>query len=700
MKVRLIIDGKTADLNEDGLILLTYQVADAEHPAAVRNSYSQNITLPGTATNDAIFSHILRPDFRTATGFNPLARTPFEIRNEAQEILVSGYVKLNDGQPGKSYSVGLFGGLGSFFFEATYNADGTKRSLADMEWKSSDEYVSPYDLQIGVSAQHMRNRYISDDPFEGFPYAFAPFSEGIPSEDFEAGKAYFNREPASVGDDDPENPLEISTFEIRDGVQYHPKNFLTLDEPGMIVEFSNEHDGWEMEEFRNTLQRPLWSIAYFLDAIKGATNYTVDIDSEFLDSDFVQKGYVTCRNDWAGKVQNSTITFADLLAGTQSPADYLLSIAKICGLMFICNEQEKSVRIVTRNTYYGELASEPLYLEGLLAEDKDKTITPILTSDKWQVLTTENFGARAADFKERKGRDYGALWIDTNYEFGGNENEMLSESLFKGAADSLGSNINYRFFSYYPGTVAQGKKYLTKFLYTDTVKYTLYSVAGAQEDFEPTVSRTGKQLGQFTPSRYNSSVDFGNVTELPELHDADGKAEDGSNVILFFGGMQTLPKQFFCTEVNDDMLDINDGKPCWDMSKYDDHAVTQFPLFQRQLAGKWSALFGRPGEFFTPRSSYYNSVPAANYQGERIWSKWLAERFSVDGRKMRCWVNLRTPETPRVDAELLRRFWYYQGAWWVLDKITSHSITTDELTECEFVKVLDMDNYTNGQNFE
>lgn len=695
MKVTLTINGKTADLNEDGLILLTYQNADAENPAAVKNSYSQNITLPSTPANDAIFSHILRSDFKTGGGFNPLARTPFEIRSEAQEVLVSGYLKLNSGEVGKGYDISLFGGLGGFFYSLMYREDGTKRTLADLSWVIGDELEASSDISINVSASAFASRY--NGSFDANkPYAFAPFNEGIP-QDFDADKAYYKV------NGNAEQYEEIRTL-VSDGEKsYSPKN----QGGGVLLSFSNKHDAWELQEFRNTLQRPMWSIRAFLLAICQQENnggYDVAIDQTFLTCGFVQDGYVTLKNDWGGRVANNTVTFADLLTDTQSPAEYLLSLAKICGLMFVFDEKARLVQIFTRDTYYGRNENRRLSLQRLVAEDKGKVITPLMMSDKWQVLSAETYGGRAADYAERKGRQYGSLWLNTNYEFGGNEKEIFADSVFKGAADTLASNINYRALPV--GITWITTPYWLKFSLTDTIKYNLYTtpdISGSQESktFEPFYYALGGPVVGDVIGYNENEEEYSNITELTELCDADGKAESGDNVIVFYSGNANIPAGvgFYATDTPAEMLELNGDKPCWNLYHTDALRITQFPIFRRQSENGWSALFARPGEFFTPNPAYYNAIPANKYLGQRTWSKWLAERCGVDVRRMKCWVNLHSATLPKVGADLLSHFWFFENAWWVLDKINSHSLTTPDLTECEFVKVVDIDAYTQGQDF-
>ena len=67
-KVQLYIGGKRADLDDGSFILFTYTAEELTNPTIVRNSFSRQITLKGTPTNDEIFGHIYRNDRLTQYG--------------------------------------------------------------------------------------------------------------------------------------------------------------------------------------------------------------------------------------------------------------------------------------------------------------------------------------------------------------------------------------------------------------------------------------------------------------------------------------------------------------------------------------------------------------------------------------------------------------------------------------------------------
>lgn len=143
-KISLYIGDQLVDLDDQSFILFNYTMDDLSNPTIVKNSFSQQITLKGTPANNKIFGGSFRADRRVAgmgadTGidYNASQKTPFTIYNEMGEILESGYVKLDSiSVKGADiqYKVTLYGGLGSFFYALSYDDNGNKRTLADLDY--------------------------------------------------------------------------------------------------------------------------------------------------------------------------------------------------------------------------------------------------------------------------------------------------------------------------------------------------------------------------------------------------------------------------------------------------------------------------------------------------------------------------------------------------------------------------------------
>lgn len=136
-RISLYIAEQLCDLDDDALVLLNVQREDLNNPAIMLNSYSQAVTLPGTAVNDIIFGHYFRADHSVAGSYNPLVRVPFSIFDETGDILASGYCKLlNVKMAGQihTYEVQLYGSFGEFIYGLAYDADGNKKTLASLDY--------------------------------------------------------------------------------------------------------------------------------------------------------------------------------------------------------------------------------------------------------------------------------------------------------------------------------------------------------------------------------------------------------------------------------------------------------------------------------------------------------------------------------------------------------------------------------------
>ena len=141
------------------------------------------------------------------------------------------------------------------------------------------------------------------------------------------------------------------------------------------------------------------------------------------------------------------------------------------------------------------------------------------------------------------------------------------------------------------------------------------------------------------------------------------------------------------------MFTLNDGEPCWILPVPTGGLVV--PVYSGYRFDSGLSVIDSP-DFGLPRELY---VPGLSYEEDktiyvRAWQKYIADRYDVNTKVMTCKVDFRGMQ---VGQELLRRFWWYGGSLWVLNKISNYSMTTWDLAECEFIQVQDKDNYLNGQ---
>ena len=192
-KISLYIADQLVDLDDQSFILFNYQMDDLSNPTIVKNSFSQQITLKGTPANNKIFGGSFRLDRRignsggnSGVDFNASQKTPFVIYNEMSEILQSGYVKLDSvSRVGADiqYKITLYGGLGSFFYALSYDENGNKRTLADLDYLGTSNPDAELDFAITKEAVQEAWRRLQQDQTASPIWDiinFAPAYNGIP----------------------------------------------------------------------------------------------------------------------------------------------------------------------------------------------------------------------------------------------------------------------------------------------------------------------------------------------------------------------------------------------------------------------------------------------------------------------------------------------------------------------------------------
>lgn len=712
-RITLYIAGRKVDLSDDALVLMNYTFEDLANPTVVKNSYSKTITLPGTPNNNEVFGNIWKLDRVTpltappsaGVNFNATWKTPFQIYGDLSEVIVSGYCKLDGiertGAEVK-YKLSLYGGLGTFLYNLSYNEDGSKRTLANLIYRDIENKEvagSAVQLWLGSAVVTSAWDYIRDP--DGFIpqdrtdlfyniINFAPCYNGYPK-DFDANRAIVDNDTTFFS-----LPKEYE-FE---GVTYGAKKGTT----SFLLSFGSNHTEWEMNDLRWYLQRPVISLLEVLRACADAKNnggYAVDIAPEFLASRKVADIWMTLpmiptksRNDpkWASSI----------LGATMSPADYLLAFCKMFGMVILCDNAEKRISIKPRKEFFG---GDVIDMTQRI-DTSTISITPNVAVHRYYQMggAKHLVGEWAKSYSRDFGREYGIQRINTGYEFD-RETEILTKgSAFAEAADV--AETSKGFF-----TLGARKNPLPDFpsvneipqIYYDTVESEYWGMKDGEE-----TSRK-EPVGHYFNLAKNQDVPGKPYTDwLPkvQLHDEDNKEGKGENILLYYTGMKRCPtfqnefgyqqtKKYFVTSDDRDMATLNNGKACWRIidpltTKY--RAIEELPSFRRDLLDAKGVvtntlLYGEP----LARGTFDATNPNHRSVYGDCWKAYLTDRYDVDAKVMRCKANLRGMQ---VSQELLGRFFYYGGGIWVLNKIEDYSLTTDDLTKCEFIKVREIQNYT------
>ena len=197
--VRLFINEQEIEFSKDPQILFNYKETELHNPTVVRNSFTKQITVEGTPGNNDIFGHIWDLTRIQGDNFNPIRKTDFQLFVNG-ELYQKGYVKLDKVTRTNNtteYSLTLYGNLGSFFYNLTYDQDdasNAKKTLASLNYSTNDQ-LEP-DLEFTINKDTVKEAWDSltgeigrIDKWDIIN--FIPALNGIP-EDFDASKVLIN----------------------------------------------------------------------------------------------------------------------------------------------------------------------------------------------------------------------------------------------------------------------------------------------------------------------------------------------------------------------------------------------------------------------------------------------------------------------------------------------------------------------------
>lgn len=382
-----------------------------------------------------------------------------------------------------------------------------------------------------------------------------------------------------------------------------------------------------------------------------------------------------------GGRSGKNISKAILLSGGGTPADYLLSLCKAFGLVIVADGATKTVSIEKRSSFYQNTVVD---ITDRIDMDEGFDKEPFSFDAKWYVWAAkyEN-GEWAKAYAEKYGRVFGQQRVDTGYSFDANTNAVLDSAIFRGAVMAL---ENAKYYC----AISEGGYLIPSVLLDRGAKYSIT----ATEEVDINVPSEAAAITWMNPA--NPSYD---LFPKAQFHDKDDAAFDERDTLLFFDGMTASGSPYTLTDDTQAMLTLNGGTPCWLLQWTDVDpacAAPALPKFSRYLdyteqhqgyVYERSLDFGTPAEVPIPAISFRDGATVWPV----YWARYIADRYDDDSAVVRCKVNLAGMQ---VGPALLRQFYWFDGAVWALNRIINHSMTTLDLTECEFVKVQDIDNYT------
>jgi hypothetical protein len=373
----------------------------------------------------------------------------------------------------------------------------------------------------------------------------------------------------------------------------------------------------------------------------------------------------------------TNITKAMLLSGSKTPADYLLSYCKMFGLQLVPQKDSKTVDIVLRKTLYN---GGTVNINGRIDRSREITKRPFSFDARWYLFGNAAVGEYADYYRKNYGREYGQFRVNTGYEFDAEQKVMTEGIVFNNAVSVMEAS------AYFCDLVMNGKNIPSVFL--SGGKFLMYMGSESKSFDLPSVVSAAKTW-------MNASYPMHDYIDRVQFHGQENAHINERDTLVFFRGMRdTSSEHLSLTDDFDDMLYLNGNTPCWlpNICDYDaSWKLSALPLFSRCIWSGGAATYqfdwGDPLEMQIPGGS----VTANSNIYDQYWKKYIADRYDDDSAVVTAYVDLRGY---KVDETLLRKFYWFDGALWALNRIIDHALTTDGPTKCEFVKVQDSTNYT------
>lgn len=387
---------------------------------------------------------------------------------------------------------------------------------------------------------------------------------------------------------------------------------------------------------------------------------------------------------------NSKITKQFLLKTEKTPADYLLSYCKLFDLHFHKDNGEKNIKIQTRNNFY---SGEILDWSDKIDYSKDFKIKPLMFDKKFYQMGLEGESYYLTKYKNEYAVEFGQKRINTNYNFNNETSKLLDGNVFQNAISAIDTSPYYHTF------IDKDDRLLAPFN-NSNYKYQLFNVDNTNVVETTEIDYISPAIVAGLGWNRNAGYDAFAKTCFYTLENDEKSLSDISSVLLFYNGQVTptdADNNNIRYKLSDDlpeMYTLNDKTPCYLFSEYNEvYNCTTLPQFLRykivgnQVQASWD--FGVPKESYIPNITYNDNTTIYR----QYWESYYNDALNINTKEVTCYVNL---NDINVNSELLHNFYYFNGCYWILNKIENFNINKYETTKCQFIRVNQLESYKNN----
>lgn len=406
-------------------------------------------------------------------------------------------------------------------------------------------------------------------------------------------------------------------------------------------------------------------------------------------------------------LQDAKITKQTLLKNKITPASLLLSYTKLFGLYFVKDAQRKKVKILTKNAFFEN--ADIIDIDDKIDYSNEVKIEPLMFNKKWYTLKcpsleTTQMKTYKSDYYEA---EYGQKRINTNYNFNTDEEDIYKDNQYQNIITILDSSKYYKNFY---GKDKEGSLQLAPTFGLYGCKYKLWYNGDIERVGEIELGKNGIITDEKTPSGFGTLVGQDAFAKLCCFDKDNNKQSlnDLSVSLVFYNFNKSLydleEKPIYYT-ISDDlpiMETVNEGTPMylWSNSDYDENGericyrsnvLPQFTRYDVEANNVYKSFdFGLPYETYITEN-YTEDATLYN----QYWQKFYQDQFSENTRKVTAYVRF---EDIMLGNHSLSNFYYFNNCYWLLNKIVDYDIANPtRKVKCEFIKVNNTDNYTNGQ---
>ena len=322
----------------------------------------------------------------------------------------------------------------------------------------------------------------------------------------------------------------------------------------------------------------------------------------------------------------------DLWDNSYNIFEQILNYCKMYRILIFTDDLNKKLKFVKASKYFQTYSIKDW--TDKLDMAKDFIVTPIAFDKKYVVFNYDDNKSKLGEkYKETWGVNYGEKRLITQYNFNDETSKLFDKKIT--------SSITNTDFS---------------LSWTNLYDYNKISYSLPAEIFTYSKNKESKPLSNFGAFYFHN-----------------GKRNFDSTAAL----------RMRAVKVSDDTTFQQSNDTYYYSQNQDGTSVTSYPALDIVNAdGDKLCLFNRPMENYT----YAKNLGTANGIYDMFWKRYLDERYSIQNKKVTCYLRLKPNDFRNFDY---KNFVIINNVLYFVNKIYDYNITSNESTKVDLVSIQD-----------